>query len=130
MTVGLEGVDIAELLEEEKHALPDQGPLGVFIHHNTLHAFQHLRFHEAVQRGAELIGARPYLDLEEYREVYHAGATSMRKTWNSHSSATSARRQTTAGPLGMSRLALVRHLMLADPVTPDAAGEFFPNRHR
>ncbi|HYW30902.1 MAG TPA: putative inorganic carbon transporter subunit DabA, partial [Gemmatimonas sp.] len=53
--------------------LPDQGPIGVFVHHNTLHAFQHLTFHEAVQTGASVIGARPYLDIHEYREAWERG---------------------------------------------------------
>ena len=53
--------------------LPDQGPIGVFVHHNTLHAFQHLPFHEAVQKGADLLGTRPYLDLHEFRAAYERG---------------------------------------------------------
>ncbi|MEY4641880.1 MAG: hypothetical protein RLZZ227_1874 [Pseudomonadota bacterium] len=56
-----------------RHILPDQGPIGVFIHHNTLHHFQALRFHDAVQKGAELIGARPYMDLHEFRAAYAKG---------------------------------------------------------
>jgi uncharacterized protein len=55
------------------HALPNQGPIGVFIHHNTLHAFQHLPFHDGVQQGAALLGARPYLDLDEFRELFRRG---------------------------------------------------------
>ncbi len=53
--------------------LPDQGPIGVFIHHNTLHAFQARPFHEAVQAGAELMGARPYLSLDEFRAHVRSG---------------------------------------------------------
>jgi len=53
--------------------LPDQGPIGVFIHHNTLHAFQHLPFHQGVQQGAELLSARPYLDLHEFRAAFARG---------------------------------------------------------
>ncbi|MES2624797.1 MAG: DUF2309 domain-containing protein [Pseudomonadota bacterium] len=60
-------------LQTARHILPDQGPIGVFIHHNTLHSFQHLRFHDAVQEAASLTGARPYLDLHEFRAAFHAG---------------------------------------------------------
>ena len=53
--------------------LPDQGPIGVFIHHNTLHAFQHLPFFDGVEQGAALLGARPYLTLGEWRGLYATG---------------------------------------------------------
>jgi uncharacterized protein len=53
--------------------LPDQGPIGVFIHHNTLHAFQHLPFHDGVQQGAAQLGARPYLDIHEFRAAWKRG---------------------------------------------------------
>ncbi len=54
------GAAIERALEHARHVLPDQGPIGVFVHHNTLHAFQHRPFHEAVPAGAALLGARPY----------------------------------------------------------------------
>ena len=41
--------------------LPAQGPINVFIHHNTLHAFEDLPFDEAVKKGAQLYGCQPYL---------------------------------------------------------------------
>lgn len=53
--------------------LPDQGPIGVFVHHNTLHAFQHLPFHEGVQAGAEALAAEPYLRLSAFREALGRG---------------------------------------------------------
>jgi uncharacterized protein len=53
--------------------LPDQGPIGVFVHHNTLHAFQHLPFHDGVQVGADALDARPYLSSDEYRAALRAG---------------------------------------------------------
>src|SRR5687767_7418601 len=64
---------LEQALQSARHILPDQGPIGVFIHHNTLHAFQHLRFHDAVQEAASLTGARPYLDLHEFRAAFHSG---------------------------------------------------------
>lgn len=67
-------VDPVERAIQRAHTiLPDQGPIGVFVHHNTLHAFQHLPFHEGVQQGAELLGARPYLDLHEFRAAFERG---------------------------------------------------------
>lgn len=64
---------LARALARAHGVLPDQGPIGVFIHHNTLHAFQARPFHEAVQAGAELLGARPYLSLDEFRDHVRSG---------------------------------------------------------
>ncbi len=55
------------------HFLPAQGPIGVFIHHNTLHAFQHLPFDEAVRAGARTFGAQPYMQEDAFREAFAAG---------------------------------------------------------
>lgn len=52
------------------HCLPAQGPIGVFIHHNTLHAFQHLPFEEAVQEAAQLFQAEPFLTEDAYRREF------------------------------------------------------------
>jgi len=59
--------EIADVVERVSHLLPAQGPITVFIHHNTLHAFEHLPFDEAVVRGGRLFGCEPYLSEERYR---------------------------------------------------------------
>src|SRR5688500_18706220 len=56
-------------IEHAGHFLPAQGPITVFIHHNTLHAFEHLPFDEAVQQGAKLFGCQPYLSEDRYRDI-------------------------------------------------------------
>ena len=55
------------------HLLPQQGPITVFIHHNTLHAFEDLPFHEAVRKGAQIFGCQPYLAEDRYREELQRG---------------------------------------------------------
>ncbi len=55
-------------LEHASHYLHSQGPMGVFVHHNTLHAFQHLPFEEAVILAAETFDAEPYLSEQIYQE--------------------------------------------------------------
>jgi len=55
------------------HLLPAQGPIGVFIHHNTLHAFEHLPFDEAVREGSRVFGCEPYLSEDRYREELARG---------------------------------------------------------
>lgn len=54
-------------LEDRAHLLPRQGPIGVFVHHNTLHAFEDLPFEEAVTDAAQLFGAEPYMSEASYR---------------------------------------------------------------
>jgi uncharacterized protein YbcC (UPF0753/DUF2309 family) len=54
-------------VEHAAHLLPLQGPIGVFVHHNTLHAFEHLSFEEAVIQAAQLFGAEPYMSEAAYR---------------------------------------------------------------
>ncbi|MFN0121667.1 MAG: DUF2309 domain-containing protein [Blastocatellia bacterium] len=60
-------------LDHAAHYLPVQGPIGVFIHHNTLHAFQHLTFEEAVRTAAGLFGTEPFMTEKAYRREYLAG---------------------------------------------------------
>ncbi len=61
------------VVEHLSHYLPTQGPIGVFVHHNTLHAFQHLLFEEAVVAAAKTFGAQPYLAESDYRQAYARG---------------------------------------------------------
>jgi uncharacterized protein len=55
------------------HLLPAQGPISIFIHHNTLHAFEHLPFEEAVEHAAIRLGREPYLAESRYRDKLASG---------------------------------------------------------
>ena len=59
---------LGEIIEHAAHLLPAQGPITVFIHHNTLHAFEDLPFHEAVKKGGQVFGCHPYLTEDRYRD--------------------------------------------------------------
>ncbi|MFZ9970067.1 MAG: YbcC family protein [Bacteroidia bacterium] len=65
--------DWGETIAHVKHLLPHQAPLKDFIHHNTLHAFQHKPFHEGLKEAAQLFGYRVYAKLDEYRKWYAEG---------------------------------------------------------
>jgi uncharacterized protein YbcC (UPF0753/DUF2309 family) len=54
-------------LDHAAHYLPTQGPIGVFVHHNTLHAFQHQEFESSVIEAAKLFKAEPFLSEETYQ---------------------------------------------------------------
>lgn len=51
---------LAAAIEHARHMLPAQAPLQGFVHHNTLHAFEHLPFHEGVLAASKCFGAEPF----------------------------------------------------------------------
>ncbi len=65
--------DIGHIVDHLAHLLPVQGPIGVFIHHNTLHAFQHLPFEEAVVEAARMFRTAPYMPEDAYRAALTSG---------------------------------------------------------
>lgn len=60
-----------EAINDLKHYLPTQAPLKDFIHHNTLHAFQNLKFDKAICKASEILGYKGRLALNEYRELFN-----------------------------------------------------------
>ena len=64
---------LRDLIDQAAHLLPAQGPIPVFIHHNTLHAFEGLPFEQAVVQGGQIFGCRPFLSEHRYREELARG---------------------------------------------------------
>ena len=60
-------------IDHAAHYLPAQGPIGVFVHHNTLHAFEEQPFEEAVLCASRLFGTQPFLSESRYREELACG---------------------------------------------------------
>lgn len=75
MSIGHEGEaeHLQHAVNHAAHYLPAQGPIGVFIHHNTLHAFQHLPFERAVVEAAQLFKTEAFLSEEQYRQELQRG---------------------------------------------------------
>jgi uncharacterized protein YbcC (UPF0753/DUF2309 family) len=64
---------LSETLDELAHLLPAQGPISIFIHHNTLHAFEQLPFEEAVEAAATQLDRQPFLPESRYRDKLASG---------------------------------------------------------
>ncbi len=64
---------LRQAVEHAAHVLPRQGPIGVFVHHNTLHAFEDRPFEQAVIEAANLFGAEPYMAEAAYRSELAGG---------------------------------------------------------
>ncbi|MBI2375140.1 MAG: DUF2309 domain-containing protein [Deltaproteobacteria bacterium] len=65
--------DVVKAITHAAHRLPDQGPLSVFIHHNTLHAYQSEPFDQALAHAFRELGGEPYLSEEELRAELASG---------------------------------------------------------
>lgn len=74
MTLEKEGLNrLMHVVHEVAELLPAQGPIDVFIHHNTLHAFEHLSFEDAVEQASQVYGAQSFLPEQRYLEEYQSG---------------------------------------------------------
>lgn len=67
------GFDAHHVLHHLQHFLPTQAPLKDFVHHNTLHAFQNLKFFDALRDASEIFGYKTRLSLSEYRAHFASG---------------------------------------------------------
>jgi uncharacterized protein YbcC (UPF0753/DUF2309 family) len=69
---------LARVLDQLAHLLPAQGPISIFIHHNTLHAFEDLPFEDAVEQAAKRLGREPFLSESRYRQKLTSGRIRVR----------------------------------------------------
>ncbi len=65
--------DEKHLLNELRNYLPSQAPLRTFIHHNSLHAFQNIKFYDAIFKASKIFGYQTTLQLSEFRTLYKTG---------------------------------------------------------
>ncbi len=61
------------VLHQLKHYLPSQTPLKDFIHHNSLHAFQPMKFYDAIFTASTIFGYQATLPLQDFRKLYEIG---------------------------------------------------------
>jgi uncharacterized protein len=62
-----------EAIAHFHHILPGQPPLKDFVHHNTLHAYQHYRFPRALMAAQQLTGKHGYYPQAQYLRLYKQG---------------------------------------------------------
>ena len=65
--------DEHHVLHELRHYLPSQTPLKDFIHHNSLHAFQDMKFYDGIFKASKMFGYQVTLQLSEFRKLYEIG---------------------------------------------------------
>ncbi|MGH2360736.1 MAG: DUF2309 domain-containing protein [bacterium] len=69
----VERLELRSLVNLAGESIAHYWPMRSFIHHNILHAFEHLAFDEAVRQGRRLFHGRGYLSNERFRGYYREG---------------------------------------------------------
>ena len=64
---------LQQAVEHMAHVLPGQAAIRDFVHHNTLHGYEHLDFPAALEAAYRVTGASGYLPDEEFRTLYRQG---------------------------------------------------------
>ncbi len=64
------GFDEQHVLHTLEHYLPSQTPLKDFVHHNSLHAFQDMKFYDAIFKASKIFGFQVTFQLNEYRKLF------------------------------------------------------------
>jgi len=67
---------LCEAVAHFAHVLPGQAPIKDFVHHNTLHGYQHLEFSQALKVAYETSGNYGYLSADQFRQFYASGRIS------------------------------------------------------
>jgi uncharacterized protein YbcC (UPF0753/DUF2309 family) len=65
--------ELLHAVENFAHVLPAQATIRDFVHHNTLHGFESLKFQDALKASNELTGAYGYWPQDKFRENYLKG---------------------------------------------------------
>ncbi|QQR89450.1 MAG: DUF2309 domain-containing protein [Myxococcales bacterium] len=61
------------MLEQAAKLLPEQAVLQWFVHHNTLHSFEHLEFEKAVITASAKLGTEAFQSEAKYRDFMASG---------------------------------------------------------
>lgn len=68
-----EKLSIAQMIDVAAKLLPSQSPLHAFVHHNTLHAYEHLPFKQALKEASKELNAEPFMSEQNFLDAINSG---------------------------------------------------------